>query len=619
MMNGSAFRRFVFAGVVAAYSVGPAFTESKTPLTVADLIGMTELESLSPAPESADRHPRMAIVVQQGNMARNTRDFQLLLWSGGNDVQPLLTWSTSSNRPAIAQVRWLENGAGLLFVGENGNTGQQVYALDINTGETTQKTRATAPIRHFSVSGNGAVLIYTQENERETIPDKEKMRARGFVVPPRTTPEDIYNGRWASRPAYAMEENPQLLRIVRGAAESVIPFDSSAAGFEECSTDWKIDSTGDRAVTECSRAQKPEQSESVELDLRSGEIRPPIPGAADHLSHANSKKRPTLAIEQDANTPWKLIATDPMGKSRHIVFDPNRKIFEARNLSRVTAVEWRTQKGEQVKGGLYWPLDYVPGKKYPVLIGTHDFSMSAFEPSGPATAGYAAQPIAQSGIFVFQISDIDFRTPREQEAGRALQIYESAIDALERKGLIDRARIGLHGWSRTGYYVLHFLTNSSMPVAASSIYDGAGQALYWATLEFGQALDWFSKSNSELVGGPPFGSTFKHWLTGSPSFNLDRIGAPLQLTAVGDAAGLSTLGANWEIYASLQMQNKPTELVYLPDSYHWPLKPWERMTAQQGAVDWYRFWLQDYEDSDPAKRERYASWRAMREKRGHSP
>ena len=32
------------------------------------------------------------------------------------------------------------------------------------------------------------------------------------------------------------------------------------------------------------------------------------------------------------------------------------------------------------------------------------------------------------------------------------------------------------------------------------------------------------------------------------------------------------------------------------------------MASQGGTVDWFRFWLQDYEDPDPAKSQHYTCW-----------
>src|SRR5260370_9450151 len=69
---------------------------------------------------------------------------------------------------------------------------------------------------------------------------------------------------------------------------------------------------------------------------------------------------------------------------------------------------------------------------------------------------------------------------------------------------------------------------------------------------------------------------------------------------------------NWEVYAALRLQDKPVDLIYLPDAVHIVVKPLERLASEQGDVDWFRFWLQNYEDSDHAKPEQYARWRELR-------
>jgi hypothetical protein len=62
----------------------------------------------------------------------------------------------------------------------------------------------------------------------------------------------------------------------------------------------------------------------------------------------------------------------------------------------------------------------------------------------------------------------------------------------------------------------------------------------------------------------------------------------------------------------LRRLGKPIELTWLPDALHEVVKPYERLTVQEGDVDWFRFWLQDYEDPDPAKAEQYKRWRELR-------
>ncbi len=65
--------------------------------------------------------------------------------------------------------------------------------------------------------------------------------------------------------------------------------------------------------------------------------------------------------------------------------------------------------------------------------------------------------------------------------------------------------------------------------------------------------------------------------------------------------------------ALLEAMHKPVDLIVLNTDEHVITDPRVRMAAQSGNVDWFRFWLQGYEDPDPAKTEQYARWRQLRE------
>ena len=95
----------------------------------------------------------------------------------------------------------------------------------------------------------------------------------------------------------------------------------------------------------------------------------------------------------------------------------------------------------------------------------------------------------------------------------------------------------------------------------------------------------------------------------APGFNLDKIHSPVRLTALTNASSLLT---EWEPYAGLVLQGKPAELFFIPEAEHNIERPWERIASQQGTVDWFRFWLQDYEDPAPEKAEQYKRWRELR-------
>ena len=42
------------------------------------------------------------------------------------------------------------------------------------------------------------------------------------------------------------------------------------------------------------------------------------------------------------------------------------------------------------------------------------------------------------------------------------------------------------------------------------------------------------------------------------------------------------------------------------------MNPSVPVASQDGSVDWFRFWLQDYEDPDPKKKKQYERWRGLK-------
>ncbi len=59
----------------------------------------------------------------------------------------------------------------------------------------------------------------------------------------------------------------------------------------------------------------------------------------------------------------------------------------------------------------------------------------------------------------------------------------------------------------------------------------------------------------------------------------------------------------WGPFALLQLQDKPADLLILNTLDHVMTNPWSRQASESANVDWFRFWLQGYEDPAPSKGE----------------
>jgi hypothetical protein len=110
------------------------------------------------------------------------------------------------------------------------------------------------------------------------------------------------------------------------------------------------------------------------------------------------------AGRESLNEPATLVATDPaIGKSRPI-FDPNPQLANI-SLGSVSVYEWKDSHGRIIKGGLVKPPDYVPGRRYPLVIQTHGFDAKRFFSVGFSNTANAGRALAARDLIVLQVHE----------------------------------------------------------------------------------------------------------------------------------------------------------------------------------------------------------------------
>lgn len=353
------------------------------------------------------------------------------------------------------------------------------------------------------------------------------------------------------------------------------------------------------------RSRNGRESSKVEFFQRDG-------GAwnlVESTTEDNDDNQPDIIVEQDPNTPPRVVALNPTTGQSKMLLDLNPQ-FSKLALGRVECVRWTDGAGHEVTGGLYLPPDYVEGRKYPLVIQTHGFDSHAFWMDGPFSTAFAAQPLASKEIVVLQVPDSHDWSMRDtpQEAPRMMETYERAIEYLVDRGVVDPTRVGVIGFSQTCFYVQYFLTHSSYRIAAAVVADGLDGG-YFSYVAFGNVNPYLKSVIEGLNGAAPYGKGLSLWLERSPGFQLERVRTPLRMQALHPSSILQ----EWEWFVGLSKLKKPVDLVYLPTGYHILQKPWDRMVSQQGDVDWFCFWLKGEEDSDPAKAQQYERWRHLRD------
>lgn len=292
----------------------------------------------------------------------------------------------------------------------------------------------------------------------------------------------------------------------------------------------------------------------------------------------------TPSIQEDLNSAPKLIATSNTARSSIVLLDPNPQLQHI-HIGQVEYMRWRATDGHEVEGDLYLPPNFDERRRYPLVIQTHGADAHRFWINGPYTSGFAAQPLAARGIVVLQVgfapnhSDGGFSNT-VAEGPRQMAAYEGAIEALDRRGILDRERIGLFGFSRTVYHVEYTLTHSRDHFCAAAVADGFDGG-------YVNDLLWGGADYDAVNGGAPLGSHLAEWLKTSPGFNIEHMTTPVHLQFYGPSG---VLGA-WEWFSILRRSGRPVDFLWLPRGIHVLVRPSDRFTAESAVVDWFCRWL----------------------------
>jgi hypothetical protein len=308
-----------------------------------------------------------------------------------------------------------------------------------------------------------------------------------------------------------------------------------------------------------------------------------------------------IRLRQDMNRPPELVSHEfGHGEERQLLaLNPGISGADVE----VRQFDFTSKDGEKVSAGLYLPAHRLSGERLPLVVQTHGWDPTQFWYDGPSTAGFAARSLAQSGIIVAQIGGLPHVVAPSDEASAGREVIDSLIDALDRAGFVDTNRLGITAWSATGLAVRSALAFSRHHFDAAVLVDSRDDGY----LSYLLSEPSSQREIEAEMGGLPYGRSLQAWAANSPMFNMDKVSTPVRLVELGPY-----ILSQWEQWAAMKRLGKPIDFIWLPLANHWPIRPSERLSVQQGTVDWYRFWLQGRAEETPEKASEYARWETMR-------
>lgn len=340
---------------------------------------------------------------------------------------------------------------------------------------------------------------------------------------------------------------------------------------------------------------------------------------SDVLHGCTPAGRALICTSENSVTPRHLVRLDPKTGQTTRIFDPNPE-FRAIRMGEVRRLLWKNDRGLEAWGDLVLPPGYDGRTRLPLIV--VQYTSLGFLRGGTGDE-YPIYPLATEGFAVLSLQQPDLLAKTlpgietvEQliaagnkdwaERRSLLSSLETGVDAAIAAGVADPARIGLTGLSNGATTVRFALINSDRFAAASissCCLDPQGVAIY-----AGPAVAKQMRS----VGFPEHGDDApEFWEPFSMARNAARMNRPL-LMQLADSESLVAL----EAFTALKAEGQPTEMFVFPRELHVKWQPVHRRAIYERNIDWFRFWLQQRIDPDPAKVEQYRRWTAMKERSG---
>ncbi len=274
--------------------------------------------------------------------------------------------------------------------------------------------------------------------------------------------------------------------------------------------------------------------------------------------------------------------------------------------------------GRKLHGRLFLPADYDGKSRYPLVFTTY-LSTAGFN---LGSGEVPILPLVANDIAVFALDARDANEVARQgdfetelrRVERPRKAMEWIVEELSREGVIDPKRVGMSGSSYGTEISMYVYWKSGIFRTVSATTGSWEPMLYWMG---GLGLAGFL--NDRGFQEPKDGA-YAGWKKLSAGVNARPTLPPLLWQAPDDER-------QWcvESWFELRRSGAQVEWLEYPDEGHVKRSPANIWWVNQRNLDWFRFWLKDEEDPDPAKAEQYNRWRELRrlqienEKKSASP
>ena len=320
------------------------------------------------------------------------------------------------------------------------------------------------------------------------------------------------------------------------------------------------------------------------------------------IRYAIDQKSNSFAwMEENYNSPQTIYISKNNKTSMLVKSEIPEELY---NWQQQKFVKYKDKYDTNLEGILFYPKNYDPSKKYPMVTYIYDklwenghlMSNNFVQPTLYNRASYNRALLLEQGYFVFLASTI---VNKEGPGLSAVDCIENAIEAvLEVEPNINRNKIGLFGHSFGGYKASFIATHSNLfaaIISSAGTHDLIGTFTFRYNTNLKQP-EYARVENSQFAMKESYAENPKKYINNSPLLHAHKIQTPIMF-----ATGIEDQNVFWEqsrsMYTALKrINNTQTVALFYKDikhAFNSQTHAKEAADYTQRTLDWWAYYLKD--------------------------
>lgn len=318
----------------------------------------------------------------------------------------------------------------------------------------------------------------------------------------------------------------------------------------------------------------------------------------DYLQEAQDQKS-FIYMQQTFEESPRLMYYDKGSDTSKVLFqsNPQQKNY---HWGRAEVVHYQNSKGEQLKGALFYPAGYSPGKLYPMVVQVYqNLSRSIYEYDNPTLytgANLLPSVYAAEGYLVL-CPDINYTAG--DPGISATDCVDAAVKAVIKKGIVNEKQIGLAGHSFGGYETAFIVTKSKLfaaAIAGAAVTDVL-KAYLTINESWGMTSDMWRYEKQQYRFGFSYYDHPEAYLRNSPIHQAANINTPLLIWT-----GEEDYNVHWqqgvELHLAMRRLKRQSVLLVYPEEGHILTDRKRQEDLSNRRLQWFDYYLKGKQPAD---------------------